>query len=246
MLSKNKRFYNPEDLPAAQRVRRNIESLYSKNELPATLTQEFFDDLHEAGLPAFHDVAQKSKRRRRRLRGRRTLGGNLARNLRNKLIKNKQWPPLYWAQVRVWNLKEHKEELQWLAFLLPHELLETLADYGDIEKLLTSDLLDDISKEHLVECQRKSGRRLIPLGLWGDGVPCNWDKSESVDTFSMNLPGIGGEHRALRIPITALSHKQVTQNTYQDILGVIAWSLQWAGAQKWPPQTHDKKRVAEI
>ena len=31
------------------------------------------------------------------------------------------------------------------------------------------------------------------LGMWGDGAPCNWDRSGSIEAFSMLLPGLSEE-----------------------------------------------------
>ena len=48
-------------------------------------------------------------------------------------------------------------------------------------------------------------RKLIGVGIWGDGAPCNWDRSDSIEVFSMLLPGLSEEWRNLRIPLTGLS-----------------------------------------
>ena len=63
-----------------------------------------------------------------------------------------------------------------------------------------------------------------------------------MQVFSLNLPGLTGDNRTLRIPITALSKKSVaTGDTYEDILAVVAWSLQWAALGKHPSCRHDDK-----
>ena len=75
---------------------------------------------------------------------------------------------------------------------------------------------------------------MVPLGLWGDGVPGNWDRTESVEVVSLNLPGQSGKYKNLRLPFTALSHKLVTYGTFDDIMAVVAWSLQYAVLGKFP------------
>ena len=68
----------------------------------------------------------------------------------------------------------------------------------------------------------------IGLGLWGDGVPYNYDRSASVDIFSLNFPGFGDDHplKDTRIPLVAMDHKHVVKGkTFDDILEIIAWSL---------------------
>ena len=66
--------------------------------------------------------------------------------------------------------------------------------------------------------QMEAGRSLVAMGLWVDGVPVNWDRTESVETFSINFQGIQKEYNALRLPITAISRKQIGTN-----MGMISW-----------------------
>ena len=70
-------------------------------------------------------------------------------------------------------------------------------------------------------------------------MPVNWDRTESVETFSLNLPGQSGKYKSLRLPITALSRKQVTENTWGDVMEVIAWSLRHCANGTRPTARHD-------
>ena len=63
------------------------------------------------------------------------------------------------------------------------------------------------------------------MGIWGDGVPCQWDRTEFVDVLSLILPGVGDPYKNLRIPITALPHGMLSTNTWEDIIGVVKKSL---------------------
>ena len=65
--------------------------------------------------------------------------------------------------------------------------------------------MDPLSKLHLQRCEREAGSRLVGVGIWGDGAPYNWDRSESVEVFTMNLPGLSGKFGRLRIPIVAVN-----------------------------------------
>ena len=153
-------------------------------------------------------------------------------------MKNCQWPPAYWAQVRVWNPKTNKEQLQWLGFLLPHEFTFALTKYGSLDVLRSTQNLDPQSKIHL-EMETRAGERLVALGLWGDGVPCNYDRTESVETFSLNLLGVSEPYHTLRLPITAISRKQIGTNTWTDIMEIVSWSLQWCFLGTVPHARHD-------
>ena len=128
-----------------------------------------------------------------------------------------------------------------MSFWLPHEIVATLMrNATDSEHLYDRQGLDPLSLKHLVECEAKAGDRLVAVGLWGDAAPCNWDRTESLQVFSLNLPGLSGDHRTLRIPITALSKKSVaTDETYEDLLGVVAWSLQYLALGTYPPCRHN-------
>ena len=134
----------------------------------------------------------------------------------------------------------HQEELQARDFLLPHEYTEVLNRLGSRDVLLDTQGMDPKTLQHLNMCKRKSGAsEMLALGLWGDGVPVNWDRTESVETFSINLPGLSGKYHGLRLPITGFSRKQVSSHTWHDLMQVIAWSLQCCADGFWPLLRHD-------
>ena len=194
MLSKKKRPYDASSLPPEAKLQRNVRDLFGSNALPAQRIQSLVNDIADVSVPSFQGL-------------KRTLGTNICRNLRRTFLKNCQWPKLYWAEVRVQCLRTSREVKQWCAFCLPHEYIHVLARLGDKEKVLDDSALDPLSKAHLEKCQALAGEKLLALGLWGDGVPCNWDRTESVETFTLNLPG-NGEYKLLRLPLTAVSRKQ--------------------------------------
>jgi len=226
MLSKNKRPYDPGPLDAEQRLVANVENLFATNTLSARRSQELLNDIAGVGVARAKPLAKP-------------VGTNAARDLRRSFLKRSQWPALYWADVRVLNLKTGQEELQSLAFVLPHEYLHVLAKLGDPSVLYAKDNLDRIAKEHLAKCESLAKCELVGIGLWGDGVPCNWDRTESVECFAINLPGQAGQYQALRLPLTALSRKQVSPNTWDDIMEVLAWSFQCLAVGEWPGHRHD-------
>ena len=82
----------------------------------------------------------------------------------------------------------------------------------------------------------------IGLGLWGDGVPYNYDRSASVDIFSLNFPGFGDDRplKDTRIPLVAMDHKHVVKGkTFDDILEIIAWSCVFLAVGLYPSARHD-------
>ena len=75
---------------------------------------------------------------------------------------------------------------------LVHELVDTMVDLGREEVLLATPCLDRVGKEHLEKMKAALGtNKLLGLGIHGDGIPCNYDRTESVFALSLNLPGVG-------------------------------------------------------
>lgn len=179
MLSRHQRSYDAAVVPAGQRLRENLQDLYASNLVPGNRVQELVNDGDAAGAGHLRDLTGP-------------LGKNAARHLRSKFLKNSQWPSRYTAKIRTWNVKRQEVEQSDVSFLLPHEFIATLVQVGDPERLYETRGLDPKSLEHLRSCEAQAGRRLVAVGLWGDGAPCNWDRTESIEVFSMNLPGLSG------------------------------------------------------
>ena len=92
--------------------------------------------------------------------------------------------------------------------MLPHEVLNAIAAMSDEEALLCMEGLSADARAHWRHVATQLGtERLLGVGLWGDGTPCNWDRTESVEIFSLNLPGLVGHEGQLRIPIVAIKKK---------------------------------------
>ena len=82
----------------------------------------------------------------------------------------------------------------------------------------------------------------IGPAFWGDGVPDNYDRSASVDIFSLNFPGFSDDRplKDTRIPLVAVDHKHVVKGkTFDDILEVIAWSFVFLAVNLYPSARHD-------
>ena len=150
---------------------------------------------------------------------------NLRRRLNRKLLKGTMWPQLYTQNVRLWDPKAEKEFEGPLSFLLPHELVDTLLDHSDVDAMLSTARMDAESKAHLAQCEQKAGSKLLGLGIWGDGVPCQWDRSESVEAVVLNLPGLSKEFGHMRLPITALPKCAIGPNTWHDVFTIIKESF---------------------
>ena len=213
-----------EELIAAKRLRENLVDLYASNIVSADRAGNLFSDAELAGAAHVKDLAMKS------------CPKNCSRGLMSKLLKRSSWPSLYYAKIRLYCLKKQQIVLQWVPVLLPHELLAALLQYNDVGTLCrtssaaecTKTRIESLSNEHNI-------KQLIGFGLWGDGVPANWDRSESYEILSLNLPGVA----KLRLPITCVSKKFWTKESQDDLMAIITWSCDAAFRGVHPTARHD-------
>jgi len=156
-------------------------------------------------------------------------------------MKTSKWPKDYYAQIRVLDRTTKEEVWQWCPLMLPLEILDMMMEFGDRATLLDTSCMDPKSLEVLAQARGETGvgNSLLGFGLHCDGVPHSWDREESCEVFSANLPGVGGRWRNLRIPMLVLPHSAIGENTWDDVLEVLAWSMIWARQGRRPPQRHD-------
>ena len=161
----------------SKRLRQNLRDLFVSNDVSGARGQTLFDDAHLAGAAHVRDIASRSSKG--------TARGNAARNLKNK-FKSKIWPALYTAQIRQMNKKTGLEVERSIGIMLPHELLATLCRFNRTStKLMSTDNLCKSSMDNLLRAQLELGTaQLLPLGMWCDGTPSAWDRSESLEIWS--------------------------------------------------------------
>jgi hypothetical protein len=227
MFSKKKRSYEPSELPPSKRLRANLQDAFASNQLSGQRTQEIINDINACGVQGVAPT--------------RTLNSHTARNLKRGFLKRSLWPQQYKARIRVLHKITKQEDYQECAFLLPHEILQALLQVGDHSTLASRTGMDPKTLEHLEKssADHADGRSFLGVGLWSDGIPVNWDRTESVECVTMSLPGLTGKYKNLRIPLVAVSRKQVSEHTMFDIMSVLQWSLAFAGAGVWPNKRHD-------
>jgi len=236
MMGKNRLSYDPSKLSATERHRANVLDLFSNNLLSGKRCQSLIDDAFGAGNANFRNVSSSSARQHKKPR----KTGQEARDLRQRVLRSSQWPGVYWCEVRVVHKRTKAATTQWVAIWLPHELIACIGEFSDLDKFLQSGDLDPSSQLHLEKCEAAAGEKFLALGLWGDGIPVNWDRSESIETIAISFPGLTS-HRNLRIPLVGLSKKQCCDETWVDIFNVIQWSFQHCATGSWPTKRHDDK-----
>ena len=214
---------NREGEPQSKRFRANVEDLFLSNELAANRVQSLVQDASFCGDP-FHVARLASAGK----------GGALPKNIardfmrKTKKRRGKDWPPLYEFSVRLWDTKKGEETVGKICMLLPHELISSLVKKDNHQALLAKTNLCSATQQHMHKVAHELAipeAELIAVALWGDGVPFNWDRKESLEAFTMCFPGLAGEGAKLRIPLTGLSKRHCSsRNTYDDLFTVFACS----------------------
>ena len=221
------------DAPARKRLRSNLVDLVASNTLSAERLAETARQLAECGAPGFQDLG---------VRPRTKTTHNAARDLRRRISQTVPWPEPYVFLCPVWDVKRGCHQRQKLHLWLPHEVLFKMhAWVRDPEALFSREELGPSTTAHVEEVEATTGFRLLPCGLWSDGVPVQWERTESLEVVSMNFPGLGGQARALRVPITALAKSQLAEDhqTWDAIFEVVSWSFRCLMTKRWPAARHD-------
>ena len=95
------------------------------------------------------------------------------------------------------------------------EILEVLWDLGVAEALLSEKELDTAGKKHMAWMREQlETTQLLGWGMHGDGIPCNYDRTESVVMISLNLHGLPGRQGRMRIPLCILPDYATSENTF--------------------------------
>ena len=226
MISKNKRAYSPESLPPERRLRANLQDLCSRNELPAKRVGELATDFNRVTPHALRNLSGPQ-------------GSNTARMMRRKFLKQSTWMPDYVSTIRTWSTKDAQIVEEKVPMQLMHEVVAVLLKHGFRPTLLAKDNMDPLTLEHLLHCEQDAGCELLGIGLWGDGAPTQWDRSESIDVLSISFPGLAGQFKSLRIPLVVLPHSKVCSETWDDVFSIIKWSLTALATGRWPACRHD-------
>ena len=228
MLSKRPKPY-PDELPAAKRLAANVRDLYAANEISCRRTQSLINDMQDANVKHKPGPVQRNLNSK-----------NLARRLRRAISKHNKWPPDYVARVRVLDRLTGEETWEKVAMQAPHLILEMLRQFGSADKLQEISEMDPQSLAHLSKCRNQAGcPTMTGYGLHCDGVPHSWDREESAEVFSLNLPGLAPPWKNMRIPLFSIPHSSIGPHTWDDLMEIIAWSLRCAWQGFHPEADHN-------
>ena len=233
MFHKRARPWSTEDEDPATRLRRNLGDLFLGNDVSGARAQSLFSDAQLAGAQHVSDLARAGARGR--------FPGNASRDLTARFLRGKGWPSLYKAKLRVWDVHAQCETTATLPMLLPHELIASLARRNSTDCLLVRDGMSNECKDHLQQIETKVNQsNLLGIGLWCDGVPYNWDRSQTLEVVSMSLPGLDGSNAQLRLLLFGVNKKLLlTTATFDDLFSVLSWSFRCLATGQHPSCRHD-------
>ena len=239
MLSKRGNFVEKEgcQVPNAKRLKFNIADLLMTGDISAQRARALAEDAQQSKPEHLEDIVRCGARGKH--------PGNIFRDVVRKLMKRRDWPSFYYAPIRVFDLASQSIKVVSIPMLLPHEVIHCFAFHAqDQRAILQQDRLTTDAKAHLAYCAKQLGTQaseLLYLGLWGDGVPFNWDRSQSMELFTLSLPGLSAPWDALRVPLAGVNRKfLVKQATLDDLCDVLAWSFQQLALGIFPLARHDK------
>ena len=218
--------------PASKRFRHNVADLVLSNEISAQRAQELCQDALASGSTVVEDLVKGADSKYVCERGR---NPHAARDLKRRFLKRSPWFPQYLAKIPVWNPSKQEEEVKDIPFLLPHELLDAFLKESRSLLLQTSGLCKQ-SKEHLLHMQRSfKAPEALAMGLWIDGTPYNFDRSQTLECICLNFPGLSASNASLRLPLCAIpKHWCIKGKTLSKMLGVLAWSFIHLANAVWP------------
>jgi hypothetical protein len=232
MLHKRAIPHEPDEVQPKRRLRQNLADLFLGNNVSGQRAQTLFSDATLSGAGHCDDLGKAGSSGKH--------PKNASRDIRSKLLKRSGWPPLYFADIAVSD-NEGNQKTANVAMLLPHELLHVMFQFAKPDALYKTQGLAEESLVLLEECKANIGsQEVAPLGMWIDGVPCNWDRSESLEVVSLHLPGLDDDMSNMRIPLcTILKTHCFQKQTMDDILAICSWSLKCAILGIMPSERHD-------
>lgn len=233
MYQKRGKGYQNEEVSPSKRLRANLEDLFLGNDISALRARDIFQDAHDSGVAGVHRLSKAGKRGE--------LPSHVHRDLLRTVMKPSRWPDVYVAEVRTWSNKLQLATKTKVPMLLPHEILQKMVLRGTKANLLTTEGYFEESLNHLNAVIAETGiADLMGLGLWLDGTPCAWDRTECVETIALSFPGLNGPQSSMRIPLAAVLKSQcMMPETHDDILSILSWSMACLLTGTMPSCRHD-------
>ena len=240
MFAKRQRCYEDKHEPPERRFRSNAAELFLDNTLSGDRVLSLLEDAHAAGAAHVQDLCGLLKSHTSSCK-KNKFRTHAQRDLLRRLLKRCSWPPLYYAPIRIFDQKTQTMQSVECPFMLPHEIVHVFLQGHLHDQMLETQGMSASCLENLEKMKQLfSQARALALGLWIDGVPFNWDRSETLECIAISFPGLSGVNKNLRVPVCVISKRFLVKDvTYEDILDILSWSFIWLGQGLFPPSRHD-------
>ena len=227
---------NEEDLEAS--FGQDLVSLATTNKISGNHASQLLKKARKIGLD-FQQPWQKEPAKAEEGKDR---DKNANRTLKRWMKKQQCWGHLYWHKVLLHNPKTKSLERHTLPFLHPHEWLsDFFLQPGAWEEGMPEEG-SHYSQELAKVCTEWGNQpnTMYPLGLHGDGVPVQGKLNQStLDFFTINMC-CSKAFGSMRVPIVCLETKWNSgEQTINEILEIITWSLEHLGKGVYPTARHD-------
>ena len=221
MLGKRNRWIPSESQSAEKRLRTNIQDLWAGGATTTDRHATLLRDAYACGVDGCYSrVAEHHQRA-------------TPESLYREALSETKWPRPKVFEVPLVRSNGDIEESP-LAFILPHELLVALFQQiqeensgRDANRVLEEvSGLDETCAAHMQKLSSDWGVSPVPVSLWQDGVPFNWDRSGSLEIYSVSLPGLAPKkERGYRFPCTVVPHHMACKATHERVWEILGWSF---------------------
>ena len=202
-------------------LRSNISDLFLSGSISAARARGIFQDAADAQARHVNDLVVSEDK-------------NIHRNLLRKLVRGSAWPKPYIADITMYDPHTHNVCKKPIAVYLPHEIHWCLLRWNGSpearQRLLDWQSLRRDVRERVassVEALTLDPEALVAWGLWCDGVPVRYDRSESLECFSLN-PLINETFvQTFRLPLTCIYKSFCCKDgrTVDDLMAIFAHSF---------------------
>ena len=219
------------EVPEDKRLRADLADLFLSNQVAATRAGGLFKNAMASHATNVEDLAAVGEKSKQGIRN---------RGLTRRLLKGHHWPKTYLLSGL--NPDTQEEQTVQIPLWLPHEMLSVLVEKVSSSKgIFDFHQLDSVDMHRMHSCCSALGttpETVCAIGLWGDGVPYNSDRTKSIEVLSLNI--LSSSHKDLRIPICVIpKHWMIKQTTWSAVLSVVQWSLTYLAAGIFPGARHD-------
>lgn len=169
--------------------------------------------------------------------------GNMCRDMTRRIARSRvsNFPKPYWVTLQLWDHKEGCVVNEMYPMYLPHELLAYEVEQRGLQQLLASPgtELFDLVGSFAQDCEVPADE-LVPMGLWGDGVP--FTKSSSLELLTLNFVGDATGQRHVLVGADQRCFCQCGckgRHTWDGLFQVLKWSFIMCMLRTWPTRRHD-------